>query len=215
MKRDIELLMFDLDGTLADSGRDLASSVNEVRKSFELEPLDLRWTNGHVGRGVEYLLRHSLPETLLGRFDQAMRLFLAHYRDHLLDTTVLYPHVKQTLDHFRDKNRVIVSNKPYDFTVELIRGLGIEACFHSVIGGDSGPGKKPDPAPIRHVLDALGIDPKKAVMVGDVDSDVEAGKKAGSYTCAVTYGFGSIDELLAAEPDIVIDDLWQLTEHFG
>lgn len=214
MKREIELIMFDLDGTLADTGEDLASAVNHVRTSFSLKPLDPRWINGHVGRGVEYLLRYSLPEKFLDQLDEAMRIFLEHYQEHLLDTTTLYPRAQQTLEYFRDKKRVIVSNKPYHLTVGVLKGLGIEACFDAIIGGDSGPGKKPDPAPVKHVLASFGVVPGKAVMVGDVDTDVEAGKGAGVHTCAVTYGFGKIVELLEARPDFLIDDLWKLTEHF-
>lgn len=214
MKREIELIMFDLDGTLAATGQDLANGVNHVRKSFGLEPLERRWVDGHVGRGVDHLLSRTLPQEFSGCVDEAMRLFLQYYERHMLDTTKLYPRVWETLDYFGNKKRAIVTNKSYHLTVELLGGLGIGELFDAIVGGDSGPRKKPDPEPLRRVLGAFAVAPERAVMVGDGAIDIEAGKGAGVYTCGVSYGLGDSAELQAAGPDLVIDDLWQLTEHF-
>ncbi|MBI2538433.1 MAG: HAD-IA family hydrolase [Deltaproteobacteria bacterium] len=214
MKREIDLVMFDLDGTLADTGQDLASAVNYVRSYLRLEPLDDRVVCAHVGRGVEHLLRSSLPESYQERFQEVMELFLRRYEDHLLDTTVLYPSVVETLDYFQKKKRVVVSNKLYRLTLSVLRGLGIEPCFDAILGGDSAPRKKPDPEPLHQVLAAFGVAPGKALMVGDGGTDVEAGKRAGVVTCGVTYGLGKSEELIAAKPDFLIDDLRQLSKYF-
>jgi len=214
VKREIDLVMFDLDGTLADTGQDLASAVNYVRSHLRLEPLDDRVVYGHVGRGVEHLLRSSLPESYQGRFQDVMELFLKRYENHLLDTTVLYPSVLETLDYFQKKKRVVVSNKLYRLTLSVLRGLGIELCFDAILGGDSVPEKKPDPGPLNQVLATFDVRPVKALMVGDGGTDVEAGKRAGVVTCGVTYGLGKSAELIAAKPDFLIDDLRQLTEYF-
>ncbi len=214
MKREIDLVMFDLDGTLADTGRDLASAVNYVRSHLRLEPLDDRLVYRNVGRGVEHLLRRSLPEAYQARFDEVMELFLRRYEDHLLDTTVLYPHVRETLDYFQKKRRVVVSNKLHRLTLSVLRGLGIEPCFDAILGGDSVPRKKPDPDPLHKVLATFGVTAGKALMVGDGGTDVEAGKRAGVVTCGVTYGLGQPSELIAAKPDFLIEDLRQLTEYF-
>lgn len=214
MKRGVELIMFDLDGTLADTGQDLAKAVNHVRSGFKLEPLEHRLICGHVGRGVEYLMRHTLPDEHLGRLGEALNQFLQYYERHLLESTELYPHVLDTLDYFSKKKKVIVTNKPQGLTVSLLKGLGIVTCFDAVLGGDSGPRKKPDPEPLRRVLACFDVEPVKAVMVGDGNTDIEAGKGAGVHTCGVTYGLGRIEELREAKPDFLIDDLRQLTEHF-
>ncbi|MBI4490846.1 MAG: HAD-IA family hydrolase [Deltaproteobacteria bacterium] len=214
MKKEIDLLMFDLDGTLANTGQDLANSVNYVRFRFDLEPLEDRLVYGHVGRGVEHLVRSSLPEKCQHRFREAMELFLEHYEDHLLDTTVLYPYVKETLHYFGKKRRVVVSNKLHRLTVSVLRGLGIETCFDAILGGDSVAQKKPDPEALNQVLTAFGISPVMALMVGDGDTDIEAGKRAGVLTCGVTYGLGKREEVIATEPDLLIDNLSQLTEYF-
>ena len=214
MKREIDLVMFDLDGTLADTGQDLASAVNYVRSHLSLEPLDDRVVYGHVGRGVEHLLRSSLPESYQERFQEVMELFLKRYENHLLDTTVLYPYVQETLHYFRGKKRAVVSNKLHRLTVLVVRGLGIESCFDAILGGDSMRQKKPDPELLHNVLATFGVRPVKALMVGDGGTDVEAGKKAGVITCGVTYGLAKPEEIIAAKPDFLIDDLRQLTEYF-
>jgi len=214
MKKEIDLVMFDLDGTLAATGRDLANSVNYIRLHLKLEPLDDGLVYSHVGRGVEHLLRMSLPENYQDRFKEIMELFLKHYEAHLLDTTVLYPHVKETLDYFKDKKRVVVSNKLHRLTMGVLRGLGIDICFDMILGGDSVSQKKPDPGPLHQVLARLQVEPRRALIIGDGDADVEAGKRAGVYTCGVTYGLGKKEELVAARPDFLIDDLRELKNRF-
>jgi 2-phosphoglycolate phosphatase len=214
MMREIDLVMFDLDGTLADTGTDLVNSVNYVRSYLDLEPLEERMVYGHVGRGVEHLIRSSLPSSYQDRFREVMKLFLRHYELHLLDTTALYPHVKETLDYFKQKKRAVVSNKLHRFTVSVLRGLGIELCFDVILGGDSVQQKKPEPSSLNKVLSTFGVSPAKAVIVGDGDTDIYAGKSAGVYTCGVTYGLGGREGLLAAEPDYLVDDLRELKQYF-
>lgn len=214
MKREVDLVMFDLDGTLADTGQDLASAVNYVRSYLRLEPLDERVVYGHVGKGVEHLLRSSLPEAYQERFPEVMELFLARYESHLLDTTVLYPYVQETLHYFREKKRALISNKLHRLTVLVVRGLGIENCFDVILGGDSTPQKKPDPEPLQQVLAIFAVPPGRALMVGDGGTDIEAGKRAGVVTCGVTYGLGKPEEIIGAKPDFLIDDIRQLRDYF-
>jgi phosphoglycolate phosphatase len=214
MKRFIDLVMFDLDGTLADTGKDLADAVNHTRAHFDLEPLPEELVFTHVGRGVEHLLRHSLPEDSIDHFQEVMQVFLARYENHLLDTTILYPGVHEVLDYFRDKRRVVVSNKMHRLTVAVVRGLGVEKQFDAILGGDSAAEKKPHPAPIHDVLNRFRILPTHALIVGDGDTDVEAGRRAGIVTCGVTYGLGSKEALVAAQPDILIDDITELSHYF-
>jgi len=214
MKKPIDLVMFDLDGTLADTGRDLADAVNHTRAHFKLEPLPEALVYTHVGRGVEHLLRHSLPEDSADHFQEVMRVFLERYESHLLDTTILYPGVHEVLDYFQSKRRVVVSNKMHRLTVAVLRGLGVEKQFDAILGGDSVAEKKPHPALIHDVLERFRIRPAHALIVGDGDTDIEAGRRAGVVTCGVTYGLGSREGLIAAEPDILIDDLAELSGYF-
>ncbi|HET8563791.1 MAG TPA: HAD-IA family hydrolase [Candidatus Binatia bacterium] len=214
MKKQVDLVMFDLDGTLADTGRDLADAVNYTRAYFSLGPLTNEIVYSKVGRGIEYLLRHTLPDDSQLRFPEVMRVFLGHYENHLLDTTVLYPNVQETLEFFRNKRRVVVSNKIARFTVAVLRGLGVEKQFDAILGGDSVTDKKPHPALLNKALVRFNIAATKAVMIGDGDIDVEAGKRAGVVTCGVTYGLGNKEDLIAAKPDFLIDHLSELPEYF-
>lgn len=213
-KKNVHLVMFDLDGTLADTGQDLASAVNFTRSTLALEPLPDSSVYSHVGRGIEYLIRRSLPDRGPDHFQNAMRVFLQRYESHLLDSTVLYADVPAVLDYFKNKRRAVVSNKLHHLTMAVLRGLGIEGQFDAVLGGDSAIEKKPDPALLNGVLRRFQISADRAVMVGDGDTDIEAGKRAGVITCGVTYGLGRKEDLVAAGPDIIIDQLGQLSDYF-
>lgn len=214
MKKSLDLVMFDLDGTLADTGHDLADAVNFTRAHFTLLALPEAMVYANVGRGVEHLLQHSLPEAGPEKFAQVMAVFLQRYENHLLDRTVLYPGVTQVLNYFRAKRRAVVSNKMHRLTVAVVQGLGVAAQFDAVLGGDSVAEKKPDPAMLQAVLDRFHIDPANALIVGDGDTDIEAGKRAGVLTCGVTYGLGNPDALRAAGPDMTIDSIAELADHF-
>ena len=214
MKKTVDLVMFDLDGTLADTGHDLADSVNFTRAHFALAPLPGKLVYSNVGRGIEHLLKHSLPEESPAHFQEVMRVFLAHYEKHLLDRTVLYPGVREILEYFRDKRRLVVSNKMHRLTEAVVRGLGVAGEFDAILGGDSASEKKPHPALLNLALERFQIPAASALIVGDGDTDIEAGKRAGVITCAVTYGLGNRDDLVAAKPDVLIDRLTALADYF-
>jgi phosphoglycolate phosphatase len=214
MKRRVDLLMFDLDGTVADTGHDLAAAVNYTRGRFSLAPLAEQLVYAHVGRGVEHLLKYSLAEEYPDHFHEVMRIFLERYEAHLLDRTVLYPGVHDVLEHFRGKRRVLVSNKIHRLTVAVARGLGVENQFDAILGGDSAAEKKPHPALLNLVLERFKVPAVSALIVGDGDTDIEAGKRAGVITCGVTYGLGRKDDLIAAKPDVMIDSISKLSDHF-
>jgi phosphoglycolate phosphatase len=155
-----------------------------------------------------------LPKESSEHFQKVMQVFLARYENHLLDATALYPDVRKTLDYFRDKKRVVVSNKVHRLTVAVLRGLGVETEFDAILGGDSALEKKPHPALLNDVLHRFDVPRDRAIIVGDGDTDMEAGKRAGIITCGVTYGLGDRDKLLAAQPDFIIDNLRELLNYF-
>ncbi len=214
MKKTVDLVMFDLDGTLADTGHDLADAVNFTRAHFDRGALPDQAIYAHVGRGVEHLLKHALPEESPNHFEDVMRVFLDHYEHHLLDRTVLYPGAREILEYFRDKRRVLISNKIERLAVAVVRGLGVDNQFDTILGGDSAAEKKPHPALLNLVLRRFQIPPGRALMVGDGDTDIDAGKGAGVITCGVTYGLGNKDDLIAAKPDFLIENLSQLSVYF-
>ena len=117
------------------------------------------------------------------------------------------------MGRFSGKKRAVVTNKREYLAVAILKGLGIESCFDAIVGGDSGLNKKPDPSSVTHVLTELKVAPEKAVIIGDGDTDIAAGKAAGVYTCGVTYGLCVREDLVAARPDVLIDDLRELTNY--
>jgi phosphoglycolate phosphatase len=214
MKKRVDLILFDLDGTLADTGADLADAVNFTRARFDLAPLAPARIHAHVGLGVEHLLRHTLPIENAEHFHQVLGVFMEHYEAHLLDKTVLYPGVQDILEYFSGKRRIVATNKIQRLAEAVVRGLGVGESFDLILGGDSAAEKKPHPALVTMALERFQTAASSAVMVGDGETDIEAGRRAGVITCAVSYGLGDKDRLSAAKPDLMIDHLSELRNYF-
>jgi phosphoglycolate phosphatase len=214
MKRRVDLILFDLDGTLADTGADLANAVNFTRAHFDLPPLAAASIHAHVGLGVEHLLRNTLPIESPEQYRKVSGVFTPYYQEHLLDRTVLYPEVCEVLDYFRDKRRIVATNKIQRFAEAVVAGLGVRDQFDLILGGDSVAEKKPHPAQLMFALERYRTPPERALMVGDGDTDIEAGRRAGCITCGVSYGLGDKDRLHAAKPDFMIHRLDELRTHF-
>ena len=113
----------------------------------------------------------------------------------------------------REKRQAVVSNKMRRLTVAVLRGLGVEKFFDMILGGDSAPEKKPAPALLHRALARFAVPAERALMIGDGDIDIEAGKQAGVVTCGVTYGLGREEDIIAAAPDFIIDSLSELARH--
>lgn len=209
----VELLIFDLDGTLIDSATDLTNSINFMRKQWGLQPLSVETVCTLIGDGAHMLVKRAMEESrrTAEEIPQALQVFLDHYREHLLDTTTLYPGVTTVLPHFKDKILALLSNKPTELTHLILKGLAIEDHFTFVFGGDSFPKKKPDPIGVKYILDLKKIQPSHALIIGDTKNDVMTGRNANIWTCGVTYGLGG-KQAMAAHPDFVIDDIRQLLD---
>jgi phosphoglycolate phosphatase len=206
----IRLVVFDLDGTLVDSKHDLASSVNAMRQEMGLGPLSLDLIASFIGHGATELVRRSLGTLATGEnVDKGMAFFLNYYREHMLDHTAPYPGVPEALEKLRTHKLAVLTNKPVNFTREMLTRLGFMSYFAFVYGGNSFPQKKPDPVGLHKMMQDLGVPAAQTLMVGDSDTDVLTGRNAGVWTCGVTYGFGA-DTLRQAPPDVAIDDLREL-----
>lgn len=197
----VDLLIFDLDGTLADTKQDIAMAVNLTLQAFGLPPKEPTVIYGYVGDGVRKLLHRAFEGQPDGLYERALKVFRQHYLAHLLDTTQFYPGVMEVLDHFKHKKKAIATNKPFEYTQKIVSGLGVGDRFDLVLGGDSTLHLKPHPAIIQEVLDRLGVQGKRAVMIGDGVNDILAARAAGTKSCAVGYGLGQPEDLLAAKPD--------------
>ena len=156
------------------------------------------------------LIRRALDTKATEDTVQAgLQMFLSYYRGHMLDTTVLYPGVRETLDKLSDCKLAVLTNKPVHFSCAMLDGLGIYRHFTAVYGGNSFDQKKPDPAGIYQILSDTKGQREKTWMIGDSAVDVLTGRNAGVTTCGVTYGYAT-ETFKDAQPDFLIDDFPEL-----
>lgn len=201
-----KLLVFDLDGTLIDSKLDIANSVNEALVYCDLPKLPIPQITAYIGNGVPHLIRSALGENETEQnYENAVSRFRSYYYEHLLDQTVLYPAVKKTLKKLGDYSKVLFTNKPGDYSLKILEGLGISSFFLEVIGSDSKFPKKPNPAGLIHLIEKHSSTTDTSLIIGDSSLDIQTGKSAGVETCAVSYGFVSRSELIKFKPDYLID----------
>ena len=201
-----DLLIFDFDGTLIDSSADIAWVANRTLADLGYEEQGATQIKSSIGWGVKSLLEKLLPGEPDERIEEARRVFMGHYENHLTVETRPYPGVMDTLDYFRDggKRLAIVTNKPISLTVKTLKSLSMESAFDMVLGGDSLDRRKPHPEPILKVMEGLGVGPDRVVFIGDSAVDCQAGKAAGVVTVGATYGFRGKDELVEAGCDYLI-----------
>ena len=210
----MDLLIFDLDGTLIDSKRDLANSVNATRIHMGREPIDDEVVSSWVGNGAPVLIRRAMgPQASEDEVERALAYFLAYYRDHMLDHTVLYPGVREGLDELRGARvpMAVLTNKPVRFSQALIAGLGVGDHFFRVYGGNSFDQKKPHPIGIDTLRDETGAAAEQTLMIGDSAVDVLTARNAGVPSCGVTWGLQP-ESMRAESPDLLVDRMAQLTE---
>lgn len=215
LKREIDLMIFDLDGTLTDSLTDISRSANFALVSVGLKELPEEQIREYIGDGIPQLLRRCIEtqaECSDGLLNRAEALYRPHYDEHCLDHITLYPNVRETLDFFAAKTKAVISNKMESFTIKILNGLGLMKHFQAVIGGDTFPERKPHPRPVNHLLTLFSAKRDRTVIIGDGHQDILCGKSAGIVTCAVTYGFRQSPELQTA--DYRIRDLTELNELF-
>jgi len=189
-----EFLLFDLDGTLVDSVRDLTGALNLLGAELGQPALSVERVRTIVGDGATKLIKRAFGEENY-RGEQLVR-FLEIYGEHLIDTTRCYPGIEELLTRHPQEKLAVITNKPHRLTVQLLQGLDLARHFKVVIGGDSYPQKKPDPLPVQRALELLGAPPAKAVMIGDHHTDLHAGQGAGIATCFCAYGLGETGGLL-------------------
>lgn len=209
----VDLLIFDLDGTLIESKWDIATSVNLTLEELGLPQRPVDDIFGFVGDGVKKLLRLAVGEHPTVGFDEALRVFRGHYLDHCLDRTTFYPGIERVLTHFSGKRQAVATNKSIEYTNVILKGLGAHY-FHSVVGGDNGFELKPEPGMLLHVMEQLQIAPDRTVLVGDSTNDINGGHNAGIRVCAVGYGMGNREKMAACRPDWFIERPEELMELF-
>ncbi len=212
-----EMILIDVDGTLVDSVPDLAYCVDEMMQRLGRPVHGEARVRDWVGNGVERLVRRALIGQLDGEpdeadFERAYPIFLELYAVNTSQRSLLYPGIREGLDYLRQQGYRLgcVTNKASQFTLPLLRDLGIHDEFEIIIAGDSLPKKKPDPLPLLHAAEQLGVKPEKALMIGDSQSDVKAARAAGFQIVCMSYGYNHGEDIRNYHPDAVIDSLSEM-----
>ena len=210
----MNLLVFDLDGTLIDSKLDLVHSVNAMRIMMNLPAIGEEIVASYVGNGAPVLVRRALgKEASDADAQRALEYFLAYYHDHMLDNTRLYPGVREALDRMRaaGSKMAVLTNKPVRFSRDIVEGLGLSDHFFRVYGGNSFNEKKPHPIGLVKLLEETGAPRESTIMIGDSYVDVRTARAACVKACGVSYGFQP--ETFAQDPpDLLVDDMNQLAD---
>lgn len=188
-----EHVVFDLDGTLVDSCRDISGSVNHVLEELGRRPLPLSVVTGLVGDGARTLMARALGAGAESLLDRALARFLDHYRSHLLDTTEPYPGVRELLDELvtRGLTLSVLSNKPGQLVERILSGLGLDGALRASLGGDALPTRKPDPSGLQHLLAGARVGPERALLVGDSSIDRATARAGGVAFCGALWGYGA------------------------
>jgi phosphoglycolate phosphatase len=209
MSGELKGVLFDLDGTLIDSKRDIAAAANSARLHFGMSPLPLETVLGYVGRGIENLNRKTLGTEDAQRLAEGLEVLKAYYREHCVDHTAVYPGAKELLGKLKSCGLKLglVSNKPHEFTLITLDKLELAPYFTAVLGADGVSRKKPDPEPLLEALRRMGVSPREAVMIGDSPVDTEAARAAGMRVGLVSHGFVPREEMSASHPDWLVDSL--------
>jgi phosphoglycolate phosphatase len=218
-----QAVLLDLDGTLLDTIGDLAAAVNAMRGELGLAPLPVFQVRGYVGKGSEILVHRALTEQPDGRvedaslFVRAMDGFRRHYHACNGASAVLYPGVREGLEAMQAAGLALacVTNKPQEFTLPLLERTGLRAFFRAVVSGDTLDRKKPDPAPLLHACDLLGVAPAAAVAIGDSVNDVLAARAAGCRVFAVPYGYSEGQPVQDLELDAIVGSLVEACERLA
>ena len=218
----IELILFDLDGTLVDSVGDLAWCGNEMLRALDMPLHDPQAARDWVGNGLERLVKRVLTGDMDAEPDEALfrtglDLFDRFYADHASDHSLLYPGAIETLKHLArlELNLACVTNKPEPFTSALIEAMGLTEYFGLVVAGNTTARIKPDPMPLHYAADHFTLAYDKCLMVGDSSNDVKAARAAGFNIVCVPYGYNHGNDIRDSSPDLVVENLIELNDMFA
>ena len=206
----VRALIFDLDGTLIDSKRDLIHSVNAMLVEMGRGELAEDTIAGYIGHGAPQLVGNALGKNATPEEVQhGLQFFLGYYEEHKMDTTCAYPGVEETLEKLAALPIAVLTNKPVGISKRILDSFGLSKYFRAIYGGNSFETKKPDPLGANTILREFRVAPREALLIGDSEVDIQTARNAGTLAAAVNYGFGIHDR--AANPaDIYFDNFNEL-----
>ena len=210
----VRAVAIDLDGTMLDTVEDLANAVNMTLTELALPTLELALVRTFVGKGLANLVQRSLlaaakraPEP--DYFARAIEVYEANYDRVNGETTTIYPGVREGLELLSQAGFPLacITNKSARFTGPLLERIGFARYFSVVVSGDTLPRKKPDPLPLLHTAEALGVAPSDMLMIGDSINDAQAARGAGCPIFCVTYGYNEGHDVRSLDVDAIVPSL--------
>jgi phosphoglycolate phosphatase len=207
--RHLELYIFDLDGTLLDSGKDIALAANYAFEKLNLKTFSEKKIISKVGYGAKKLIEDLIPEYPQEIKDKALKYFKEFYYSNPVIYSRLYEGAEETLKKLKElsKKVVVVTNKYEALSIEILKKLNVIDYINLVVGADTTSEKKPHPLPVFYTLEKLRSDKDKSIIIGDSETDVLTGKNAGIKTALVLQGYGNKELALSLNPDYVLDSL--------
>jgi len=218
----IQLVIFDLDGTLIDSRLDLVHSVNAALRHIGRPELPEDVIASYVGDGAPVLIQRALGGEQVDEATvrRGLDFFLKYYREHKLDHTTVYEGITEALAAIQNsgngtpRKMAVLSNKPVVPSRAIVKALGLGPFFSQIYGGNSFATKKPDPEGAQKLLEEYGVAPHHAAIIGDSHVDIATGRNAGMATIGVTYGFAP-HTLQDKLPDVLVDHPGELSALFA
>ena len=210
--RTFKLIIFDFDGVIIDSARDLVSAAQYSLQQVGSSDPGFAFIRGCIGGGARNLLLRSLDKDKKDRVDEAMAIFRNYYEQNCVNETVLYPGVNDVLTFYVGHKRLALATfKIRAATEKILAQLDVLNYFDAVVTADDVQRPKPNPECIHSVLNNLHCSPDEAILVGDTPTDINTAKNAGISSCAVLYGIGTREDLFAAKPDFIVENILELT----
>ena len=212
--RQFDAVLFDLDGTLIDTALDMVTILNSQLQDAERSPIDYELARSHVSNGSAGLIHLGFPDVSSEEHDQLRCDYLNRYADAVCDYSRLFPTLSDLLQRLEDARIPwgIVTNKPARMTAPLLDALALSSRATCAISGDTIPQRKPDPAPMLLACEQTGVAPERTVYVGDSIRDIEAGRAAGMFTIAASYGYVTAnDNPESWLADVIVNDPQELT----
>lgn len=207
-----KLILYDLDGTLADTRRDIIQGVRYALQTLNGPELTDDEIKDCVGTGLHALIKQVFRTEDEALADKGAKLYREHYKKHMLDHTELYPGAREFLEKFKDRKQAVITNKPNPFSSQILAALGVAHYFIAILAGDNGLPFKPDPAAIHHLMDAVDAAEEEVLFVGDSPIDIQAARNAGVEVVTLSHGFASEAVLREAKPDHIVRDFQELTK---
>lgn len=209
-RRPFPCVIFDLDGTLADTMDDIVSAVQNTMEHAGFPPKSKETVRANIGGGARNLLIRCMNGSA-ELADQELAYFAKFYAEHAAVQTVLYPFAEEVLAYFHERGYVALATaKARAATESILKEFGIAGYFDQVVTADDVSNPKPAPDCIRLIMEKSGFAPEDMVLIGDTTTDMRTGKNAGIHTCCVSYGYGKLEDILPLEPDYTITSLAEL-----